>query len=301
VLVAVALPSPHSVSAAFPGRNGKIAFARDGCNGCSAPGIWVMRADGSHRRNLTPKRPDKPDAYKWQPAFSPSAKRIAFVRYHPGLVIHVMRADGTHKRALRHGRFGTGTWLHEEQPAFSRSGRRIIFSGWRGDGPHKIFAMRANGTHLHALTDPSTCDAAFSPAFSPTGPKIAFVCGDGGRANIYVMRADGTRVRQLTSSDNDSNPNLSPNGNKISFDRFDPASRTFQVYVMRADGTHVRQLTGSSTNGEPAFSPSGRRIAFTSFRDRRFQIYVMRADGTHQHRLATGGRAYNPDWGVRPR
>jgi Tol biopolymer transport system component len=293
LIVALAAITPtEQARGAFPGRNGLIAVVRSGCNMCSGEEIWVMLADGSHKRRLAAY--GSPSARAEEPAFSPSGKRIAFVRVHPGYVIHVMHADGTHKHALRHGR------LRARSPAFSRSGKQIVFDGWRGVH-HKIFAMRRDGSHLHALTRASDCAAAYEPAFSPTRSKIAFVCLSGPTLDIYsiyVMRADGTHLRQLISvgpGSYISGPNWSPNGRKIAFWSFcDNCDNRFLTHVIRADGTRVRQL---SSGVEPVFSPSGRRIAFTGDRG---GIYVMRADGTHEHRLTRAG-AGSPDWGVRSR
>ena len=63
------------------------------------------------------------------------------------------------------------------------------------------------------------------PSYSPDGTQIAFrgdldLAEPSGDEEIYVMNADGTNVRQLTSNaDFDSAPSWSPDGKRILFER----------------------------------------------------------------------------------
>jgi len=50
-----------------------------------------------------------------------------------------------------------------------------------------------------------------SPAVSPDGSKVAMVLSKGGSPNIYVCAANGSNLRQLTHSVEDSSPCWSPN------------------------------------------------------------------------------------------
>ena len=61
--------------------------------------IWIMRADGSHKRQLTR------GAFDDEPVFSPDGRRIAFGRRTqdadiPEIAIYVMNRDGTHQRQV---------------------------------------------------------------------------------------------------------------------------------------------------------------------------------------------------------
>jgi dipeptidyl aminopeptidase/acylaminoacyl peptidase len=149
------------------------------------------------------------------------------------------------------------------------------------------------------------------PSYSPDGTQIAFrgdldLAEPSGDEEIYVMDADGTNVRQLTSNaDFDSAPSWSPDGKRILFERapagtFTPGTEAQEkdVYVMRADGTDVRRLTDSPGLDEgPEFSPDGTKIAFSSARDRQQEIYVMDADGSNPRRLTDNpARDESPDW-----
>ena len=102
---------------------------------------------------------------------------------------------------------------------------------------------------------------------------------------IYVVRSDGTRVRNLTDAphSNEWGPAWSPDGTQIAFNS--DREGIPQVYVMNADGTGLRRL--SDVWGEyPAWSPDGDRIAFesymggtTAFGGPDYDVFVMNADG----------------------
>jgi uncharacterized repeat protein (TIGR01451 family) len=66
---------------------------------------------------------------------------------------------------------------------------------------------------------------------------LAFVSGEP-RANVYVMRPDGTGVRRLTHDDASADPSWSPDGQRIAF--VSARAGGFDVYTMAADGRDVK-------------------------------------------------------------
>ena len=96
---------------------------------------------------------------------------------------------------------------------------------------------------------------------------IAFSSNREGAFHIYIMNADGSNVRRLTSGDSwNTTPAWSPDGNKIAFasDRTD----TFQIYTVDVSGSNLKQLTNyANLNAFPSWSPDGTRIVYQSYQD----------------------------------
>ena len=121
---------------------------------------------------------------------------------------------------------------------------------------------------------------------------------------IYVVRSDGTHVRNLTDApdSNEWGPAWSPDGTRIAFNS--DREGMPQVYVMSADGTGVERL--SDVEGEyPAWSPDGTRIAFesyvggtTPFGDPNYDVFIMDANGSNEQNLTNGPDSYDgyPSW-----
>ena len=97
--------------------------------------------------------------------------------------------------------------------------------------------------------------------------QIAFTSERDGNWEIYVMNADGTGERRLTSSAGDDMlPVWSPDGSRIAFTSTRDGNG--EVYVMNADGSDQTNLTNHpGADGGPRWSPDGTRIAFTTDRD----------------------------------
>ena len=113
-------------------------------------------------------------------------------------------------------------------PAFSRSGKRILFTqlvDHGGDLDGDVFVMRSNGSHQRNLTDNPAYDT--SASFSPNGNRILFESDRTGHDQLFIMHADGSHQHRIThdSLDND-DPVFFPSGRKIAFEVFSGGNRT---------------------------------------------------------------------------
>ncbi len=136
----------------------------------------------------------------------------------------------------------------------------------------------------------ATNTAAQAPVGDAKG-KLAFVSNRDGNLEIYVMHADGTNVKRLTSlSAEDFAPCWSPDGSHIAF--ISNRDKIYDIWVMEADGQEkdVRRLTTGTQASFLAWSPDGKTIAFHSDLAGKYAIYLVDSDGKNMRPL-TDGRA----------
>ena len=249
--------------------------------------VYTVNADGSGRQRLARDGRD--------PTWSPDGRTIAFFS---GAKIYLMNADGSEHRAL------TRPQAEPRDLAWSPDGRKLAFLQKRGCGPgcYDIYVVNSDGSGLRNLTAklafgiPPNLGPGSDPAWSPDGQMIAFArLNPGPRSDfpadlgepIYVVKADGSRLRNLTPKPvgDYADPAWSPDGRKLAF--VSKRDGNSEVYVMNANGSGQRNLTGNPAfDADPAWSPDGRKIAFASKRDGNYGVYVMNADGSGQQRLA---------------
>jgi Tol biopolymer transport system component len=112
--------------------------------------------------------------------------------------------------------------------------------------------------------------------------RIAFVRSTGGHSHLFTIRSDGTDTQQLTSGAfDDRNPDWSPDGTKIAFDRC-CVNGVRQIMVISVFGGPATNLSQSATDDiTPSWGPDGSKIAF----GREGKIWRMRSNGSHQTRI----------------
>src|SRR5262245_2898941 len=147
---------------------------------------------------------------------------------------------------------------------------KIVYHSRLPGRNNEIVVVSSAGGAPTRLTRNKASDS--NPTWSPDGRRIAFESNrrGGGRryedSDVYVMKADGTGVRELTFANAfDGDPAWSLD-DRIAFE----SERTgnSEIWAIDAAGSNEQQLTKSPAfDGDPAWSPSAGRIAFTSERD----------------------------------
>jgi TolB protein len=154
--------------------------------------------------------------------------------------IWIISADGSNLRRLTKDGGEPG----EDHPAWSPDGRQIAFSAVR-KGKRLIYIRDSDGKNERPLIpEAALAEDSREPAWSPDGKTIVFCAfrADQKSAQISVISADGTNLRQLTSGESyNSSPCFSPYGEHIVFDSTRDGNR--QIYAMNADGSNLLNLS----------------------------------------------------------
>ncbi|UOF01971.1 M28 family peptidase [Bdellovibrio reynosensis] len=171
---------------------------------------------------------------------------------------------------------------------------------WSFDETYDIFSSDLNGKNIRALTKEKGYDAEGS--YSPDGNWIAFASNRAGyleklegedkklfdqdpsyMMDIYIMKADGSQVKRLTTSKGyDGGPFFSADGKKITWRRFSANGSTAEIFTMNVDGTDQKQITQmKSMSWAPFFHPSGDYIIFGSsvLGYSNFELFIVDSHG----------------------
>lgn len=195
--------------------------------------IYVADSSGAHAERLT-----RNPGYDAEGTLSPDGRTIVFTSLRDGdLDIYTMRADGTQLKRL------TRTLGYDGGPFFSRDGKLIVYRAYHPASAQDSADYRALlGQHL----------------VRPT------------RMDIWVMNADGSHQRQVTSLPGASfAPYFTPDGTQIIFasNYRNPRTRNFDLYLVNLDGTGLEPVTTDSEfDAFPMFSPDGRQLVWASNR-----------------------------------
>ncbi|MBU0846577.1 hypothetical protein KKH23_05255 [Patescibacteria group bacterium] len=224
--------------------------------------IWVMNNDGSNPVQLTTS------GLNIGPKWSPDGKKIVFIVLSsiPGRRdIWVMNSDGTNKVSLTMdlGDASSEFWTAQWSP----DGKKIVFSS-NISGREDIWIMNSDGSKKKKLSKNEGLSHYVSPAWSPSGEKIAFRSDHG---DLWIMDKDGSRKSLLAEKISDYS--FSPDGTKIAYSDWN------NIGIMSSDGSNKTQLITEREfkefNFGPIWSPDGKKIAFTSSRDGNLDIWVM--------------------------
>jgi TolB protein len=181
--------------------------------------IFVMDADGTNARQITQQGSSSKNPTQYEdlaPTFAPSGARIAFERtdletHHHA--IFTVGLDGTDELQI------TDWSLDASQPDFSPDGAWILFRSNESSATEgNVWLVRPDGTGAHAVTDSVAGEAKWvSGSFSPDGLYITngrapILDGQQQNADVYIMRLDGSDLRNLTDDPNfwDSSPDWGP-------------------------------------------------------------------------------------------
>jgi hypothetical protein len=232
-----------------------------------------MSANGTGKHQITGPIDSWDQAYT--ASFAPDSETVAYLPFSGSSSgirgdIYTVRSDGSNGRRL--------TTNEAYDPSFAGTGR-IAYD--RFDG---IYVMNGDGSDQHTVLaneNQTSLDPPArlfvkndEPAFSPDGRTIAFTravnkttyqcnpfpnCTDGDftrDVDIWLMNADGTNLRRLTSTPkvDEVDPSVSPDGTQVAYfywpeedqSRDAPAEATGELWIVPADGQGAHRLVGGS-------------------------------------------------------
>ena len=304
LVAAVAVSTAH---ATFPGANGRISLMRYDAS-IDDFALYTANPDLS-------KEIEVAGTPTFSSAWAPGGGRLAYdiVEADGSNQIATVNGDGTGRQVLT-----SGSGINEI-PSYSPDGTRIVYdySPVLPDVPGfhtSLWVMDANGTNKHPLF-PGWDTFDVEPKFSPDGQSVAFirirkVMGRDGSLQqnaLFVVRADGTGLRQLTAWGQSAEfPDWAPDSRSLVY--FDSAESGGKrsIWMIGADGGSrhvVYQGQRGAEGARPAFSPDGTKIMFSCIGPKGGDTDLCRvdADGSNLVDLTNtpnGSDERRPAWGT---
>lgn len=183
-------------------------------------------------------------------------------------------------RGLKHGLFSILLLIASAFGA-DLSGEKLLVTSVRTGDTEVFIADPTTGDMFNVSRSPKSEDRY--PAWSPDAKHIVFMSDREHSTNLWICKADGSRVRRLLKS-----PDVcympswqrTPKGERIVFGMHGEKPNMASI---RPDGTDLVML---GEGHDPAFSPDGKFICYTGHPpEGGVTVYVMNWDGSGKRRV----------------
>jgi TolB protein len=135
-----------------------------------------------------------------------------------------------------------------------------------------------------------------APAWSPDGTRLAVALSREGGTQLFLLNADGSNLRRLTSSPSiDTEPHFAPDGNWIYFTSDRGGGP--QIYRISTSGGAVERVTfNGDYNATARVSPDGQTLVFVTRNPGGFQVATMDLATRQTQVLTDGARDESPSF-----
>ncbi|RMG42578.1 MAG: hypothetical protein D6718_13730 [Acidobacteria bacterium] len=276
--------------------------------------IFRIGADGSGLTALTDSLLSLGNV---APTVSGSGNRVAYFALGSSSGLETMDGSGGGV-----ARLVTFRLVFNEQPDLSPDGAVVVFVRRTGlFGPAELYRAAPDGSGVAPVTafgggtvaGPSIAGDDTTVAFSSTADPLG--TNADGSEEIFVIRTDGTGLRQLTdgpAGTNSARPAIARGGSLIVFDSdadlvgSNPQGAR-QIYAVAPDGTGLVQLTAAPAGTAaraPRVDAAGSWVVFESDADLLganpdggYEVFRVRSDGSGLEQLSAvdAGDARHPD------
>lgn len=287
-VVIAALAAAPTALAAFPGKNGTIAFIKSKHGN---PDIWVMGPKGGKETDIS----RSPKAFESAPVFSPNGRTIAFLwsnRSGSRNGIGIVNSNG---KGLRHLTNIANSQEFYERPGFTPDGQTIVFTCGHNDASGEpvfaICSMPASGGAQKQLFGGAGLPR--NAITSPVGPQVVFL--------VIDPNGQGEDILDVSALDGS---NAVPIGGVTPMSDWSPDGRSFVYEDHLAVTTRAADGSGTPTHiadrpmrdDDPSFSPDGRLVIWEN--EATHDLWIANSTGgglknmTHQP-----GFEKQPTWG----
>jgi len=222
------------------------------------------------------------------PAWSPDAKKLAYVSFEtgkPAVYVHELESGNRERVADFPGL--------NSAPAWSEDGRSLLMTLSK-DGNAEIYRMNLATRDLSRLTNHWSIDT--EPSYDHTGRGFFFTSDRSGGPQIYHKASEEAEPRRITfGSRYNARPRPGPSGRYVYY--VHQRDRAFHIARTNLESGAETVLTRSESDESPSVSPNGRMLIYATKSGGESVLTVIAADGGAAYSLpASRGDVREPAW-----
>lgn len=222
------------------------------------------------------------------PAWSPDAKKLAYVSFEtgkPAIYVHELGSGNRERVADFQGL--------NSAPAWSDDGRSLLMTLSR-DGNAEIYRMNLASRELKRLTNHWSIDT--EPAYDHTGRGFFFTSDRSGGPQIYHKPSEDAEPRRITfGSRYNARPRPDTSGDYVYY--VHQRGGAFHIARTNLESGNETVLTRTQSDESPSVSPNGRMLIYATKSGEGSVLTVIAVDGGAAYSLpASRGDVREPAW-----